>query len=479
MRRRTRPHRRRARPRPAMAPFPPVPTGPGRRGTSRPGGPRRRWPLSAGTVGRDGGRSRRRARAGHPEDPHAECDHCRDQPDRRPEEGAGVADARSRTCSAVPARRPRRAVPAVFRSPAAGRCSSTGTACPRARSAVGATSISWAKGSRPVLGELSQAGAGNRTETIPTQLGALSLTSEIPARISSVSPGSVATAARSRPTSASISVSASACRAGSVLLVGLRGPGSRRRRSADRARRARAGRRPAGRRSAPSDGRLSSARVILTSGPRRRASRPVPTPWRSRRLGPRAPGSAPNRAVPVGGGALHDGGGVGERDLRGPLLEAAVGQRGVQGRPGAPSGSVGAGVGGGVALEGHGRQGAPGWDRRARARGRGCRRRGRPAVEQAGRRAGGAHRHRADRRPSARAHSSGVASGSTSAQRQPGHADDEDLVGVGGGARAVVRGTGDRQRTREQPGHQGQQRGRLGRSSGHRRSPDPRPSSSW
>ena len=70
---------------------------------------------------------------------------------------------------------------------------------PSARSAVGATSMSWAYGARPVLADVSQpVGEKPGPEAMPTcSCGRPSLTSEIPASSSRVSPGIVASAARS------------------------------------------------------------------------------------------------------------------------------------------------------------------------------------------------------------------------------------------------------------------------------------------
>ena len=96
-----------------------------------------------------------------------------------------------------------------------------GCARPSACRAVGATSMSWANGARPVLAEVSQPVLEKPGPlAIPTcSWGRPSLTSEIPARTTSVSPSIAATAARSWPTARSMR-----CRAaGALLRVGALG----------------------------------------------------------------------------------------------------------------------------------------------------------------------------------------------------------------------------------------------------------------
>ena len=216
-----------------------------------------------------------------------------------------------------------------------------------------------------------------------------------------MSPGSSATAARSRPTAASISASAAARSGRLGAVVGLARPGlagvgqlverHQRQRAAGQQRR-RARRRSAGR---------SSARVIShPAGRRRRGSRPARHRGAADRGAQRAGlGAEPGGALVVGG--ARDGGGrVGRarpcaaRSCR-PQWDSVVSSAG-SGSPSAPPG-----VGrrrGGVVGQGHGRQRhrgqalvGPGHARAVAGA------EGRPAVEQAGRRAGGAHRHRADR----------------------------------------------------------------------------------
>jgi hypothetical protein len=87
-----------------------------------------------------------------------------------------------------------------------------------ARSTVGATSISWTYGARPVLAEISQPAAANPgPEAIATCIwGRPLVTSEMPTTSSRLRPGRSSRAARSRPTASSTACSAASRRAGSV-----------------------------------------------------------------------------------------------------------------------------------------------------------------------------------------------------------------------------------------------------------------------
>ena len=311
-----------------------------------------------------------------------------------------VADVLSRSSSATAARSSGR----VSGPPAAAApFIDGGTAWPRARSAVGATSISWAKGARPVLAELSQAGVGEpRTGDHPhvqlraavVDLGDPGQHQQRVARRASRprrAAGPRPRRSRSAPPPAA---------SGSVPSSVLRGPGSPASvsSSSETSASGQPASRPPG--SAASDGRLS-ARVISTPGAADGEGR---GPSRHRGAADRGPqraglGAEPGGAL-VGGGALDDGGGIGERDRGRPLLEAAVGQRGVQRRLGCALGvGRGAGVGAagspgrGTVGSGHRRQTLVGPGHAGAVAGA----EGRPAVQQAGRRAGGAHRHRADR----------------------------------------------------------------------------------
>ena len=298
-------------------------------------------------------------------------------------------DARSRTCSAVPARRPRRVPPRSARLQRSA-VHRRGTACPRARSAVGATSISWAKGARPVLGELSQAGAGKPgPRPSRVQLGA--------AVVDPGDPGQdqqrvARQRARDRgaqpPTSADLGQRLRPqSRFGAV--VGL--APARRRRSAGRARRARAGRRQqAADPRPPTAGCPRGDPQLGRDGERRGPSRHCG----AADAGPQGAGSAPNRAVPSSAAVRCTTAAGSASATRGPLLEAA----GPAWCPGqAPARPRGRWAGAAGSPRGARSAGAPGQTSSGPARGRGCRRRGRPAVEQAGRRAGRAHRHSADR----------------------------------------------------------------------------------
>ena len=207
------------------------------------------------------------------------------------------------------------------------------------------------------------------------------------------------TAARSRPTAASISASAAARRSGSVPSSVLRGPGSpasvssSSETSDERAAGQQAGELPA-RTAGVGAGDLHPGRR------RRRGWRRARTPWRSRPRPParrarRRSGRCPRRRRcarrprPDRPARL-----VAARSWR-PQWASVVSTAG----SGAPSVVGGVGVGAaGSSGQGHGRQ----RHRRQALVGAGhagpvAGAEGRPAVQQAGRRAGGPHRHRADR----------------------------------------------------------------------------------
>jgi hypothetical protein len=347
-----------------------------------------------------------------------------------------------------------------------------GRSRPRAARTVGATSMSCPKGARPVLAEVSQRGSVKAgPEAIPTcSCARPSLTSEMPWTSSSVSPGAAATASTSRPSAASMPVSAAARGSGSVPVSLVSRSGSPA--STRSPRPTSTSGQPVS--SSPGSAGSCSRWVSVTPGAATASAGARPTTVAQPTASPSAAGSAPNRAV-AGSAATAATAACGSASpgLRQPLLQAAVRQRRA-GRRQRRGGLLRRGVvrrgrvvspalpPGGLPGQRDGRQ------RHRRDRLVGCREartvscaQGGPAVEHAAGRAGGPHRHRADRRTLGQRPELRGGLRVDVVPHQPGDADDDHAVGRRPLGRRGARGMGgdqhgeDGEQQRREPGHRG------------------------